>query len=208
MQYRQIGFALSFLSLSALTSVPARAATPATTSRFSLTFPAGWQALPVQTGGDSVMAVFSPTLMAYCYMTSTTTDHAPTAQELDAYLRASGGADSVTKVTDGTKTLGGKSFTFVEYESADTSGDSSRVRMYYTSSGSNFFSAILIYDPATGSGAVSDLETALATLTLSGTPIRAWAARSLPGIRAADHDILGRSRLPSARTALFRLPLP
>lgn len=206
MQYRKTLFALSILSLSALMSVPARAATSAATSRFSLTFPTGWQALPDPTGGDSVLAEINSTLMAYCYMTATTTDHPLTAQELEAYRQAYGGSDSATKVTDGTKTIGGRSFTFVEYQATDTSNGASHIRIYYTANGSNLFTTVLIYDPAGGAGAVTDLETALATLTLSASPIRVVAARSGPAWRAADHDILGRARPLAARTALFRLP--
>lgn len=208
MQSRKILIALSILSLAALTSSPARAATPVSTSRFTLSFPTGWQALPVTTGGDSVAAVLNPTMMAYCYMTATITDHPLTAQEVDAYRQAYAGSDSVTKVTDGTKSLGGKSFTYVEYQATDTASGPSRVRIYYTTSGANLFTTVLIYDPATGAGSVADLESALATLSLKSTAIRAWAARTVPGMRPADRDVLGRSRSLVARTALFRVPLP
>ena len=206
MQSRTILCALSLLSLSALTSVPARAATPVTSSRFSLTFPTGWQALPVQTGGDSVQMVMNIPMQSSCYLSSTTSDHPVTAQELDSMLLSSAGTDSITKVTGGTKSIGGKSFTYVEYRAADTAtnGDS-RIRLYYTASGTNLFSAMLIYDPATGAGAVADVETALSTLSLT-TAIRAWAAGARPGLRAADHDILGRLQPLATRSVLFRLP--
>lgn len=208
MQSRSLLTAFSVLSMAALASMPARAAAPFTASRFSITFPTGWQMLPVTSGGDSLMAVLNPTLLSYCYMTVTTTDHPLTAQELEAYRETYAGSDSVTKVADGTKSLGGKTFTFVEYQSADTSSGPSRVRIYYTNSGTNLFTSVLIYDPAAGAGAVTDMESALATLSLSASPIHAWMARSRPAGQASIHDILGRSRPLSARTALYRLPLP
>jgi hypothetical protein len=209
MQSRKIALSLSILSLAVLTSVPARAAAPYTTGRFSVTFPDGWQMINSQTGGDSVLAVLNVTMMSYCYMTSTTTDHPMTAQELEAALEAYAGSDSISKVTDGTKNIGGKSFTYVEYKTTDTTtAGPSRIRLYYSSNGTNLFTTVLIYDPDTGAGAVADLETALATLTLSAAPIRAWSMRPQPKWSPADHDVLGRSRPLTARTRLYRLPLP
>jgi hypothetical protein len=159
-------------------------------------------------GGDSLLTVIDTASMSYCYMFETTTDHPLTAQQLDAYRMAYAGADSATKVTDGTKTLGGKTFTFVEYQSTDTASGASRVRIYYANIGTNLFTSVLIYDPTSGAGAIADLESALASLSLSATPIHAWITRPQPAGRAAIHDILGRSRPLTARTALYRLPLP
>jgi len=208
MQSRKFLIALSVLCLAVLTSLSTAADTTFTNTRFSIRFPSAWQKVPFMAGGDSLLAVYNDTNMAYCYMTSRITDHPLTAQELEAYRKAYAGADSVNKVTDGTKTLGGKSFSFVEYQSAVTANDSSRVRIYYTNVGSNLFTSILIYTPGSEAGAVADLETALATLSLSATPIRAWITRPQPAGRTAIHDILGRSRPLTARTALYRLPLP
>jgi len=208
MQSRKILIALSFLYLAVLTSISTAADTTFTTSRFSISFPPAWQKVPFMAGGDSLLAVFNDTNMAYCYMTASTTDHPLTAQELEAYRKAYAGSDSVNKVADGTKTLGGKSFSFVEYQSTVTANDSSRVRIYYTNVGSNLFTSILIYTPGSEDGAVADLESALATLSLSASPIHAWIERPTSAGRAAIHDVLGRSRPLAARTALYRLPLP
>lgn len=206
MQSRNHLIAIPLLSLAAVVAMPARAASPFSTSRYSITFPAGWQMVPPGAGSDSVLKVFNVQNPAYCYMTATTSTHPLTSQELDAYRQAYAGTDSVTKTADGTKTLGGKSYTFVEYQPVDTSSGPTRARIYYTNSGTSLFTAVLVYNPIDGAGAVPDVESALATLSLSASPIRAVAARAQPGWRPADHDILGRTRLLAARTALFRLP--
>lgn len=206
MQTRNHLIALSILSLAAFAAAPARASVPFSTSRFQITFPDGWQSLTAPGSGDSILAVFSQTTMAFSWMTVSTTDHELTAQEIEAYRQAYSGSDSVTKVSDGTKTLGGKSFTYIEYDVKDEQGGTSRARFYYTSSGTSLFTSFLTYDPAVGAAAVAQLETALGTLTLTGTPIRALAGRAYPALRAADHDILGRTRVLSAPARLYRLP--
>jgi hypothetical protein len=208
MQSRAKTLFLSVLSLAAAAALPARAAF--STARFEITFPAGWQPLtvPGMDLGDSVLSVFNMELSAYSWMSVSITDHPLTAEELEAYRKAYAGSDSVTKVTDGSKTLGGMSFTFVEYKAVDTSDGEGYARIYYTSSGNQLFTCLLSYDPAAGAGAVTGLETALATLKLKGTPIRARAPRVSLARNPADHDILGRMRPLAARTVLFRLPAP
>jgi hypothetical protein len=198
--------AFSILAMAAFAAAPARASVKFTTARFEITFPNGWQALTSPGAGDSLLAVFSQTTMAFSWMTVSTTDHPLTAEELEALRQTYTGSDSVTKVADGTKALGGKSFTYVEYEVVDTADGNGRVRIYYTSSGTQLFTGLLSYDPAVGTAAVTELETALGTLTLTGTPIRALARRSSRSLIPADHDILGRASALSARTWLFRLP--
>jgi hypothetical protein len=207
MQSRGNLIAISLLSSAAVVAMPARAASLFSTSRYSLTFPDGWQMIPPGAGSDSVLKVFSAQNPAYCYMTATTSTHPLTSQELDAYRQAYAGTDSVTTTADGTKTLGGKSYTFVEYQPVDTSSGPTRARIYYTNSGTSLFTAVLVYDPLIGAGAVPDVESALATLSLSASPIRAVAARTREGLRVADQDILGRSRLLTAHAVLFRLPI-
>jgi hypothetical protein len=206
MQTRNTLIGLSILALTVFAAAPARASVPFTTARFQITFPDGWQALTAPGTGDTVLAVFSQTTFAFSWMTVSTTDHELTAQEIEAYRQAYSGSDSVTKVSDGTKTLGGKSFTYIEYEVVDSTDGTSRARFYYTSSGTSLFTSFLTYDPAVGAAAVAQLETALGTLTLTGTPIRALAARPFPALRSPDHDILGRARTLSAPARLYRLP--
>jgi hypothetical protein len=206
MQSRNPLLALSILALAAFAADPARAGTAFTTSRFQITFPDGWQALTAPGTGDTVLAVFSQTTFAFSWMSVSTFDHQPTAQEIEAYRQAYSGSDSVTKVADGTKTLGGKSFTYIEYEVVDSTDGTSRARFYYTQGGMSLFTSFLTYDPAVGSASVAQLETALGTLNLTGAPIRPLPARAYPALRAADRDILGRARALQAPARLYRLP--
>lgn len=206
MQSRNPLIALSILALAAFAAAPARASVPFTTSRFQITFPDGWQPLMAPGAGDTVLAVFNQTALAFSWMTVNTTDHQPTAEEIEAYRQAYSGSDSATKVSDGTKTLGGRSFTYIEYEVVDSAGGTNRARFYYTSSGNSLFTAFLTYEPTIGAAAVGQLETALGTLTLTGTPIRSVSARAYRALRAGDRDILGRARLLSAPARLYRLP--
>jgi hypothetical protein len=196
---------LAFLSLAVIAVIPSRASVSYTTSRFQITFPDGWQSLTVPGSADTLLAVFSQTTMAFSWMSVSITDHPMTADELDALRQVYAGSDSVVKGSDGTKTLGGKSFSYVEYEIVDTAEGNGRMRIYYTSSGNQLFTCLLSYEPG-GTAAVTQMETALGTLSFVGTPIRALAARLTPSPRTGDHDVLGRARGLSTRTWLYSLP--
>jgi hypothetical protein len=187
--------------------VPAQAAPLlVTTGKYSLTFQDGWQSFPVGTG-DSVKVVMQPTLEATCYMTASVQDHPLSAQEIAAYMALYGGADSVTQTASGTATLGGKSFNYVDFKSNDSADADTRVRFYYTVSGSLLFNAFVGYDVTKGTAPVTQVEAALATLTLNGgaalRPVAEWRR---PAFRPAVHDALGRFRPAAYRTPLFRLP--
>lgn len=93
----------------------------------------------------------------------------------------------------------------MEIQNKDTSGNFSHSRVYYLASGLTLFTAIIAFHPD-ASGDIPEVESALATLSLGASPIRAVTARAQGARRPADHDILGRSRFLTARTALFRVP--
>jgi hypothetical protein len=198
--------ALATLSLAAFAALPARANTLFATSRFQISFPDGWQPLIPVGPNDSLMVLYSEASMASSWISVHTTDHPMTAAEIDAYREVFTGTANSTKVSDGTKSLGGKSYTYFEYEADDTTDGRERTRIYYMASGSLLFAGSVSYELADASAAVADMEAALATLSLAGTPIRALAPSPFAGLRPADHDILGRARALSARTWLYRLP--
>ena len=205
MSVRKTLFALTAAAL-AMAALPARAAgTLVATSRYSLTFPEGWTLFTI-TQSDSFKFVINQELGATCYTASSITDHPVTAPEIAAAIRQYGQTDSVTKTTDGAKTLGGKEFSYIEYRNTDAS-DSTRARFYYVSSGNLLFTAYTAYT-AGGSGntVVTQVEAALATLTLNANTALRRAGRGDAGSRPADHDLMGRLRPGAARMALFRLP--
>lgn len=203
MSSRKLLYGFAVLTLAAFAAAPIRADVTFTTARFKVDFPDGWQNFPVQVGGDSLLAVMNPALEAFCYMTSTTTDHPMTDAELAALIEQYAAGDSATKVTSGTRTLGGKAYAFVEYGNLDSADTASRARIYYSANGNTLFTAVLVYNTDAGAGAPDQLESALGKLTVG---IRALSSRrALPTLRPADHDILGRN-VPRARTPLFRLP--
>ncbi|MBW8886316.1 MAG: hypothetical protein JF616_01055 [Fibrobacteres bacterium] len=207
MRAHQNLIALAILSLSAFSAVPAAASTTYSTSRLQITFPDGWQPLLPFGPQDSLMSFINLDISASSWIILHTTDHPMTAQELDAYGKSLSGADPTITVSNGSQTLGGKSFIYLEYDEVDTTtGAKQRTRLYYTYNGSLQINGTLTYDPSVGTTAQADMESALASLTVAGTPILAFGARTHASLPPADHDILGRSRAFSARTRLFRLP--
>lgn len=204
---------LPILASAALAAVPARAESRFSTSRFEITFADGWLEQPSLVAGDSgVSLMYGYSMMGFCYLTASLADHPLTAQDSEALRKQVGGADSVIEVAEGSDTLGGKTFSYAEYQNADTSNGDIRLRLYSTSSGTLRFNSILTYDHANGAILVAEMDSALATLAFPTAPIRPWAPRSASAQRAADHDVLGRS-LPltlqaawASRTPLFRPP--
>jgi hypothetical protein len=197
---------LPFLSLAlAAAAAPARAATIATSS-FSLAVPAEWADSPFI---DDSAATIGDTAGTSCDLFTQIADRPVTAQEIDS-LRGEYTipGDSLAKLSEGPRTLGGRPFTFVEYRDTDTSLGDSRVRFYFAFEGGLLFTAALEYANDPGSNAVTLLESALATLKLgSAAPVRAWtglASRPLPP--AAARDVLGRALPMRSCAAFFRLP--
>lgn len=177
---------------------PLRAQTPVTTTKFSLTFPTGWMKVPL--GTDSVAAAMNLANEAVAYMMLV--PHAGgdlTAEQIKAAMTANGGADSVTKTGEGTKTLGGKSFSYLEFKEAvpEEGGENARFRIYFYTQGTVLFEAILGFDTVDSPAAVADLETALATLAISpGAGLRRVAVQARPLSLRSAHDVLGRTLVP------------
>lgn len=201
---------LKFLSagiaLCALVSAAPAKAAPlvVTTSRFSLTFQDGWTTFPF--GNDTLKVVMNPTINATAYMAAVISDHPMTAQELSQYMAMYGAADSLEKTAEGTKTIGGKSFTYVEYKSTKAGDEDGRYRFYYTHSGNLLFNTNVGYEIPDATAAIAQVEAALATLTLNSTnALRASALRG-PAFRPATHDVLGRSGFGVRPVRLFGVP--
>ncbi len=171
-----------------------------TTTKFSLTFPTGWAGVPL--GQDSVAAAMNLANEAAAYLMLV--PHAGgtlTAEEIKAAMMANGGADSVTKTNEGTKTLGGKSFSYLEFKEAvpEEGGENARYRVYFYTQGNVLFEAVLGFDAVESPTAVADLETALATLTVTpGAGLRRVAVQARPLSLRSSHDVLGRTLVPLA----------
>lgn len=188
-------------------AAPLRAQTLVATSKFSLTYPAGWTKLPL--GNDtSGAAVMNMTNNAFSFLAgSPHSGGALTTEELKAAMMAYGGADSLTKTDEGSKTLGGKAFSYVEFkQSVPEEGEESALyRVYFYTQGNFLFEAILGFDTVNSPTAVADLETALATLVISPSAgLRRVAVQARPLFHRSAHDVLGRSLLPGGaiRTAV------
>ena len=97
------------------------------------------------------------------------TGGALTTDQLKAAMLTYGGADSLTKTAEGTKTLGGKAFSFLEFKQAvpEEGDENARFRVYFYTQSNFLFEAVLGFDTVDSPTAVADMETALATLTLS-----------------------------------------
>jgi hypothetical protein len=197
------------LGLATCAVAPAFSQVPVSHANFTITFPAGWTKIPLGAQGDSAGAM----LMNVSTGSSTFLFAAPhvgelTAAEIAAAIRNSGATDSLEVITEGTKTLGGKSFAFIDWKKAGVTGDEDveRYRVYFHTTGTFMFEGILGFDKDKMTASVADMETALATLNLTGgSAIRRVASAGLrPSSLRAGRDVLGRQALqPSGK----RLPL-
>jgi hypothetical protein len=182
---------------------------PVSNANFSLTFPTGWMKLSLGGQGDSagiIMFKMSDTTSAFLF--AAPHEGNLTAAEIAAAIESFGSTDSLEVVADGTKTLGGKSFSFIDWKKAGATGDEAkdRYRVYFLTTGTFMFEGILGFTTDNATSAVGDMESALATLNLTGgSAIRRVASAALrPSSLRVGRDALGREALtPSGK----RLPL-
>lgn len=195
--------AAALVAASLSTAAPAKAAPlVVTSSKFSLTFQDGWSMLPFTS--DSIKFVMNAAAGGTAYMTAVPSSGELTAQQIAAYIAMYGQSDSIVQTANGTKTLGGKSFSYVEFK--DTENPDDRVRFFYYSNGTMLFHLSAIYEVAKTETVVAQVEAALATLNLqANTGLRAAALR-FQGVRPARHDVLGRSAGSARPARLFRVP--
>jgi hypothetical protein len=207
------------LSLAAFAAAACLAAAPASAveignSSFTLTFPTGWSKLDLGANDTAaVTAIKSGGVGGTVIMTGTQHEGALTSAEMAAYIAQYSASDSVTVVDQGTKTLGGKAFSFIEFKKANPADEvekTARYRFYFISQGNYLFQAFSFYNTLIGAGALTDIESALGTLRLTpSTAIRAVAEPAGPRLRPADRDVLGRAQRTLVRKSpLFRLPAP
>jgi hypothetical protein len=200
-----------FAAFALFTSSPVLAqSVEVATKNFSLTFPAGWSKLSVGGQSDSASAiVMNMTLNASGFVLGVPHQGALTQEQIEATFGQFGDTDSLEKVGEGKKTLGGREFAYLEYKdkSADANPDE-RSRIYYVTQGSFLFEALLLYEVPDGAAAVTQMETALATLKIEAIAgLRAVAGSARSGLRPANLDILGRlNQVQPRRTPLFRVP--
>jgi hypothetical protein len=178
-------------------------------ANFSLTFPDGWMKISLGPKADSSGAtLYNLTSGASTFLHAEPHSGNLSAAEIAAAMKSFGVADSLEVTAEGTKTLGGKTFTFIEWKKKGATGDEAndRYRVYYYTTGTYVFQGMLGFDTGNATEAVADEESALATLVITGGT--ATLRTSAPGLRPsnfrAGRDVLGRqARLPSGK----RLPL-
>ncbi len=196
------------LAFAAATVLPAAAQSLVTTTNFSLTFPAGWMQLTAGTESDSASAFLINTLTGSTAITMGLPHQGLlTSKEMAQLMLTYGVTDSLSTTANGTKTLGGKEFTFLEFKKSGTSESNTvaRVRIYFLSQGNFLFEGLMSYDTDTVAGTLTEFEAALATLNIKASAgLRAAIAPFRPAEAGARHDALGRSqRLPGTRQASF-----
>jgi hypothetical protein len=205
------------LSLAAFAAAACLAAAPASAveignSNFTLTFPTGWSKLDIGVSDSAaVTAIKSGGVGGTVIMTGTPHAGALTSAEMAAYIAQYSASDSVTVVDQGTKTLGGKAFNFIEFKKADPEDEieaTARYRFYFINQGGYLFQAFSFYNTLIGATAMADIESALGTLRLTpSTSLRAVAGLANPELRPARRDVLGRfQRTEIRKTPLFRRP--
>jgi hypothetical protein len=205
MHIRSSLIAYAILALAATLAVSARASSLYETNQFEITFGDGWQDQPSVVGDSAVLLMYGYSMMGFCYMTASSAGQPVSAGDFDSFRKQYAGADSVIKVAEGSDTLGGKAFTYSEFKNADSSNGDIRILRTSTSNGSLRFQALLVYEYPVGTLLVSAMDSALATLAFSPTPIRTRLSSAPPALRAADHDVLGRFRPLATRPTLFRI---
>lgn len=187
---------------------PAFSQVPVSNKAFSLNFPDGWMKVSLGASDSSSATLYNMTSGASTYLFSAAHTGNLTAAEIAAAMKGFGATDSLETTAEGTKTLGGKSFSFIEWKKAGATGAEAkdRYRVYFTTTGTVMFEGILGFDTDNAASATADMESALATLTLTGgTAIfRAASAHLRPVSGRAARDVLGRQIL---RPSVDRLPL-
>lgn len=190
-------------------AAPAFSQVPISNANFSITFPAGWMKMPFLPSTDSSAIVLDTANEATALLFAAPHVGNVTAAQISAAMIGFGATDSLVVTAEGTKTLGGKSFSFIEWKKAVATGDEAedRYRVYILTTGTFMFEGILGFNTENAASAVPDMESALATLNLTGgsTSLRAASASLRPASLRADRDVLGRqTRLPSGKSR----PLP
>jgi hypothetical protein len=203
--------ACSLFAAASLTAIPSRAESRYSTNRFEITFGDGWQEqaslVEASPGGDSALSLmYGYSMLGYCFMSASLAEQPVTDRDFETFRKQYAGADSVLQVAEGSDTLGGKAFSYVEYKNADSANGDIRIRLYSASEGPLRFQSMLVYDSGVGSNLVAEMDSALAGLTFSPTPIRSRLSRPPLAERPAEHDILGRFRPLAVRSVLLRMP--
>lgn len=203
---------LSLLPLLLLAAAPARAAATITKTHFSITFAGSWDTSPYLPATDSSIYLMDTVTSAVVVGGIETETGAMTEEQWRAAW-SQAYAHSLAMADSGTKTLGGKSFFWTEWQDTsaqDTGADVGHGRFYVVSQGNAMFFVWVAYNAGNASTVIPGIETALATLQFIGIA----SVRPVAHLRidpATDvRDALGRAwrpvtyRLPQA--ALFVRP--
>jgi hypothetical protein len=132
-----------------------------------------------------------------------------TPEELALYMKSYRQTDSVIVIDQGSKTLGDREFSFVEFEDGirdDPSSEAPHFKLYYTAQSGYLFEAITYFTPSQNGGEVAEVESALATLNITAAAgLRRTRGMALTKPKAMDHDALGRFR-PAAADGWIGFP--
>ena len=182
-----------------------------TTSNYSLTFPNGWSRMSLGQPDTSIVTLTQASSSSFAITAGVAHPGALTQKDIDSSLSEQSGGDSIEIVTQGTKTLGGRDFNYLEYKMKGAAATDPHTRVYLETQNGFLFEAILIYHPTAGTAAITDVESALATLRITfGSPVLRARKRATLAPRLASLDLLGRTYGPSigrlAGTPLFLRP--
>ncbi|GEM_PF-4077830 len=185
-----------------LFAAPATAQTLVKTSHFSLTYPAGWMNFTFPGMPDTTSAtVMNASDSAISFLFGAPHQGDLTSTEIATALALAGAGDSLEVTVRGTKTLGSKSFTFIEWKKKNpaTEEATSRFRVYYLVQNGFMFEAILSFTTDSSPTAVADIESALATLNVTApTTLRFRISYGRRNVGTADLNLLGRTVRPDA----------
>ena len=206
----RLSLAFAWAAFAAAPASPARAeGLLIATNVFTLLFPDGW--IRDTTGQtESTVVVLDTALDASCLMTTANLGKPTADKDIRIPDVSFSRGDSVFKAKEGTLSLGGRGFLWAEYHRRDTVLGNNRLRAYYDHyDSSHLFCGFVDYLAPEGNAAVTQFESALATLDYPGSvtflsggvsgrvgpaPLRTPAAR----------DALGRSRIPGKSGPRFR----
>jgi hypothetical protein len=203
---------LTALSLAAWAAVAPASAVEIGNSKFSLTFGNDWAEQNLGENDSSAVSVVKGNILAGMAILSLSAHEGPLSQaEMTSYLSMYAASDSFTVVDEGSKTLGGKAYTFLELKKADPANaieEATRYRFYFHSQGNLLFNAFTFYNTLMGAGVPADIEAALATLEIkAAAALRSAREQVRPRFRPSELDALGRFRQAEGRrTPLFRVP--
>lgn len=212
LKYARFTAASALLSAFLLVSPPLAGAAPLPLERegYSLTFPDGWDTLPMAAGTEGSFQVYNPELGDNVAAFGNGVPYSsalPASFWIDAYTGTL--IEGFERTDNSEKTLGGRTFTTSEYKDTTVDGDPDiRLRFYIATQGEFLFISWLSYDVEAGAQVIGEMESALATLEIDASArlVRRPKAPGMAEGRGPGLDALGRNR-KSLDNRAPRIPL-